>query len=188
MKVTTRKGYMKISAAGTKPVIAKQVGGRVHVQIDGMVAMPDGQQALGLLRSQVGVSKADFDAAFGHMLPKKTSRRKSSRRGALRKNSRSAKVRIDVGRGHLEVVDRKTDELLVLMDEDRHPETGEPVVMIAADPEGRPPRWKSATAAAKLWEELGYDPETFGAAFGKLLAAEQRVRSRRARRRTSRRA
>lgn len=186
MKVTARKGYMKISAAGAKPVVAKAVGGRVHVSLDGMVAMPDAQQALGLLRSQVGVSKEDFDVAFGHMLPKTA--KKSSRRGALRKNARTVKVRIVVAPGHLEIIDRKTDELLVLMDEDRHPETGEPVVMIGTDLEGRPPRWKSATAAARYWEELGYSPETFGAAFGKLLAAESRVRSRRARRRTSRRA
>jgi hypothetical protein len=180
MKVTTRKGYLKATSNG-ESVVAKQVGGRVHVQLGGMTAMPDASQAIGLLRSQVGVGKADFDAAFGHMLPR-------TKKGTpLRRNARSKTVKITVSKGHIDAVDRKTDELLVLMDEDRHPETGKPCVLIMHDPDGKPPRWRSATAALKLWTDMEYDEQTFGVAFGKILASERSDRSRKAKRRTSRR-
>ncbi len=181
MNVTARKGYLKVGDGG-KPVVAKQVGRSIHINIAGVVAMPDAEQAVGLLCKQVGVPKRDFDTAFGHMLPQKNSR------GPLRKNSRDRQVKIGVAKGHIEVVDRESGELLALMDEDRHPETQVPCVMIAVDPEGKPPRWRSATTAAKFWADMGYSDETFGMAFGKMLTAEKAARARKARRRTSRRA
>jgi len=161
--------------------------GAIMVDFGAAQSHPSPEQARRLLAKDFGVTKAQFDEAFGHL-----SGAAPSGSAAPTQTSASSKklfiTHVRAKPGGIVVHPReKPEEFVWVMDEVKNPETNKAAIQIKASPDGKTAGIVTATTALARWKAWGGSPDTFGRAFGHLLQRERQSRVGKARaRKTSR--
>jgi hypothetical protein len=189
-RVETSRGSMTIIEDGEVVGTASEselFPGAIAVSGGGAEGHPSPAQARRMLARDYGVTKAQFDEAFGHLSGAAPSR--SPEAAQISASSRKSFI-IHVKRspGGIVVHPRESrEEFVWVMDEVINPDTGKPGIFVRASPSGKAEAFMTATTAAARWKDWGGDPNTFGQAFGHLLQREKQSRASKARsRKTSR--